>query len=176
MDIFCANFSICKELIRDVHGKMKKDIIQLLSQIPDPEIPVINIVELGIVRDAKIISEVEVEITITPTYSACPAMYNIEEDIISLFKQNGIKAKVITQISPIWTTDWITEEARQKLMDYGITPPEENAALMHLNVPKKCPRCGSVNTHQISRFGSTLCKASYQCNECLEPFDYFKCH
>ncbi|WP_442905650.1 PaaD-like zinc ribbon domain-containing protein, partial [Kaistella sp.] len=79
-------------------------------------------------------------------------------------------------ISPIWTTDWITDEAREKLRIYGITPPEKGAHEDHLNIPKKCPRCGSENTRQISRFGSTLCKASYQCNDCLEPFDYFKCH
>lgn len=152
------------------------DIIQLLKQIPDPEIPVINIVELGIVRDAKVISENEVEITITPTYSACPAMFNIEEDIVKLFNEKGISAKITTQMFPVWTTDWITDEAREKLRKYGITPPEKGAEENHLNVPKKCPRCGSENTKQISRFGSTLCKASYQCNDCLEPFDYFKCH
>lgn len=151
-------------------------IITLLKQIPDPEIPVIDIVELGIVREARMISESESEIVITPTYSACPAMFNIEEDIIKLFAQNGISAKVSTQMFPIWTTDWITDEAREKLRTYGIVPPEKGADENHLNVPKKCPRCGSQDTRQISRFGSTLCKASYQCNDCLEPFDYFKCH
>lgn len=153
-----------------------KDLKEILSQIPDPEIPVINIVELGIVRDAKWISENAVEITITPTYTACPAMFTIEEDIIKLFQSKGIEAKVITTISPSWTTDWITDEAREKLRNYGIVPPEKGAEEDHLEIPKKCPRCGSENTRQISRFGSTLCKASYQCNDCLEPFDYFKCH
>ena len=152
------------------------DLKKILSQIPDPEIPVINIVELGIVRDAKMLSENEAEIIITPTYSACPAMFTIEKDIIQLFKENGILAKVITQISPVWTTDWITDEAREKLRNYGIVPPEKGAEETSLNIPVKCPRCGSGNTRQISRFGSTLCKASYQCNDCLEPFDYFKCH
>lgn len=148
----------------------------MLRKIPDPEIPVINIVELGMVRDARMVSENEAEITVTPTYSACPAMYNIEEDIINLFKENGIQAKVTTQMFPVWTTDWITDEAREKLRNYGIAPPEKGADEDHLNIPKKCPRCGSENTRQISRFGSTLCKASYQCCDCLEPFDYFKCH
>ena len=97
-----------------------QNLLEILSQIPDPEIPVINIVELGIVREAKMVSEKEVEIVITPTYSACPAMFNIEEDIIKLFKEKGILAKVITKISPIWTTDWITDEAREKLRVYGI--------------------------------------------------------
>ena len=155
---------------------LEQDLFSLLSQIPDPEIPVINIVELGIVRDAKFLDKNSVQIIITPTYSACPAMYNIEEDIIKLFKEKGISAKVTTQMFPIWTTDWITDEAREKLREYGITPPEKGSDKDHLNIPKKCPRCGSENTTQISRFGSTLCKASYQCNDCREPFDYFKCH
>src|SRR5690606_26201524 len=98
-----------------------QNLLEILSQIPDPEIPVINIVELGIVREAKMVSEIEAEIVITPTYSACPAMFNIEEDIIKLFKEKGIEAKVTTKISPIWTTDWITDEAREKLRVYGIT-------------------------------------------------------
>ena len=153
-----------------------QNLLEILSQIPDPEIPVINIVELGIVRDAKILDKNSVEIIITPTYSACPAMFNIEEDIIKLFKEKGISAKVTTQMFPIWTTDWMTDEAREKLRAYGITPPEKGADKDHLDIPKKCPRCNSENTRQISRFGSTLCKASYQCNDCLEPFDYFKCH
>lgn len=152
------------------------NLLDFLSEIPDPEIPVINIVELGIVRGAKMTSENEAEIVITPTYSACPAMYNIEEDIIKKFKVIGITAKVITKISPVWTTDWITDEAREKLRVFGITPPEKGEHENFLNKPKKCPRCNSENTKQISRFGSTLCKASYQCNDCLEPFDYFKCH
>ena len=153
-----------------------QNLLEILSRIPDPEIPVINIVELGIVRDARMISENEAEIVITPTYSACPAMFNIEEDIIKLFREKGIAAKVITKISPVWTTDLMTDGAREKLRVYGITPPEKGADKDHLDIPKKCPRCGSSNTTQISRFGSTLCKASYQCTDCLEPFDYFKCH
>jgi ring-1,2-phenylacetyl-CoA epoxidase subunit PaaD len=152
------------------------NLLKLLSQVPDPEIPVINIVELGIVRGAKMLSEDEVEIIITPTYSACPAMFNIEEDIIKLLKKHHLKPKVTTQMFPIWTTDWMTDEAREKLRAYGITPPEKGEGENHLNVPKKCPRCGSENTKELSRFGSTLCKSSYQCNDCLEPFDYFKCH
>jgi ring-1,2-phenylacetyl-CoA epoxidase subunit PaaD len=156
--------------------KIEHNLFQLLSEIPDPEIPVINIVELGIVREARITSANEVEIVITPTYSACPAVFTIEEDIIKRCKEKGMQATVITKISPIWTTDWITDEAREKLRAYGITPPEKGNQEDHLDIPKKCPRCGSTNTKQISRFGSTLCKASYQCQDCLEPFDYFKCH
>lgn len=152
-----------------------KDLFQLLQQIPDPEIPVINIVELGIVRDAFWKTSDEVEITITPTYSACPAMYSIEEDIMKLFSKLGITTQVKTQISPPWTTQWLTDEAKEKLRQYGITPPVENSEFEAL-LPKKCPRCNSSNTKMLSRFGSTLCKATYQCNDCLEPFDYFKCH
>lgn len=153
-----------------------KNPLEILELIPDPEIPVINIVELGIVREAKVTGENTCEITITPTYSACPAMFTIEEDIIKMMKENGWEAKVVTKMFPIWTTDWITDEAREKLRVYGITPPEKGADEHHIGKPKKCPRCGSMHTKQISRFGSTLCKASYQCLDCLEPFDYFKCH
>ena len=153
-----------------------EDLIKILSQIPDPEIPVINIVELGIVRGTKMLSSDVAEVIITPTYSACPAMYNIEEDIIKLFEEKGIKAKVTTQMFPVWTTDWIADEAREKLRAYGIVPPQKGDEKNYLQIPIKCPRCQSENTRQISRFGSTLCKASYQCNDCLEPFDYFKCH
>ena len=115
-----------------------QNLLEILAQIPDPEIPVINIVELGIVRDAKMISETEAEIIITPTYSACPAMFNIEEDIIKLFKEKRISAKVVTKMFPIWTTDWMTDEAREKLRAYGIVPPEKGADENHLHIPKKC--------------------------------------
>lgn len=150
--------------------------IQLLKSIPDPEIPVIDIVELGIVRMVNELEDNTVEVVITPTYSACPAMFNIEEDIVKLFQENNIKVKVTTQLFPVWTTDWLTDEAREKLKNYGIVPPEKGHDENHLNILIRCPRCKSTNTKMISRFGSTLCKASYQCNDCLEPFDYFKCH
>lgn len=151
-----------------------KDPWELLKSIPDPEIPVINIVELGIVRDVEVLDQAQVKIIITPTYSACPAMYSIEEDIIALFQREGIAAQVITQLSPVWTTDWITEEAKGKLRNYGIAPPDQEVE--NWSKPVLCPRCYSSKTKMISRFGSTLCKASYQCESCLEPFDYFKCH
>ncbi|NAW51498.1 phenylacetate-CoA oxygenase subunit PaaJ [Elizabethkingia argentiflava] len=150
--------------------------LEILSQIPDPEIPVINIVELGIVRNIKITGENACEVIITPTYSACPALFAIETDIARIMKNNNWEAKVITQISPVWTTDWITDEAREKLRLYGIAPPENKAHEHLIGIPKKCPRCGSMHTRQISRFGATLCKAAYQCLDCLEPFDYLKCH
>lgn len=151
-------------------------LLQLLSEIPDPEIPVINIVELGMVRNVEIIGENSCEVTITPTYSACPATFVIEQDIKKKLKEDGWQTKVTKKLSPAWTTDWLTEEAREKLRNYGITPPEKGADEHFLGQPKECPRCGSRNTRQLSRFGSTLCKATYQCLDCLEPFDYFKCH
>lgn len=150
--------------------------LDLLKTIPDPEIPVIDIVELGIVRGVDVSEDGRVEVIITPTYSACPAMFNIEEDIIKLFNSQGIPVKVTTQMFPVWTTEWLTDEAREKLKNYGIVPPEKGHDENHLAVPIRCPRCNSTNTKLISRFGSTLCKASYQCNDCFEPFDYFKCH
>lgn len=155
---------------------MNTHYFQLLRTIPDPEIPVIDIVELGIVRAVNELENNTVEVVITPTYSACPAMFNIEEDIIKLFRENNINIKVTTQLFPVWTTDWITDEAREKLRNYGIVPPEKGHDENHLKKPIHCPRCKSLNTKMISRFGSTLCKASYQCEDCLEPFDYFKCH
>ncbi len=153
-----------------------KHITQLLEEIPDPEIPVISIIDLGIVRRVSMRSETEVEIDITPTYSACPALFTIKEDIESLMAHHGIKAEVKNVISPAWTTDWISDVGREKLLAYGILPPEKGADLNHLNSSKPCPRCGSINTKELSRFGSTLCKATYQCSDCKEPFDYFKCH
>ena len=151
-------------------------IKELLTQIPDPEIPVINIVELGIVRDIAIQNDHHVSLTITPTYSACPAMFTIEDDIKKLMATHDVEVEIITKIAPVWTTDWITEEAREKLRNYGIVPPEKGNVDHSFSFPKKCPRCQSLDTKQLSRFGSTLCKASYVCNSCLEPFDYFKCH
>ena len=150
--------------------------LELLKTIPDPEIPVIDIVELGIVRGVNLLENGQVEVVITPTYSACPAMFSIEEDIVSLFQKNKIPVKVTTQMFPIWTTEWINDEAREKLRNYGIVPPEKGHDENQLNIPIRCPSCNSTHTRMLSRFGSTLCKASYQCNDCLEPFDYFKCH
>lgn len=148
----------------------------LLATLPDPEIPVINIVELGIVRDVDLHDGVQV--VLTPTYSGCPATKMIEDDVLKLLQDHGIDASVRTQLSPAWTTDWITEEARQKLFEYGIAPPEQPTgdkdALLG-GRPKKCPNCGSADTKLQSQFGSTPCKSLYVCDECAEPFDYFKC-
>ena len=157
----------------------KEKIFELISEIPDPEIPVITIAELGVIRDV-IIDNENVEIKITPTYSGCPAMQQMEDDIKTVLKQNGISnLKVTTVYSPAWTTDWIPEEAKEKLRKYGIAPPEKTTQDKSWLTGKSkiilCPRCKSKNTKLISQFGSTACKAIYQCQDCLEPFDYFKC-
>ncbi len=151
------------------------DLLQLLSEIPDPEIPVVNIVELGIVREATFLDEKTVQVLITPTYTACPAMHAIKQDIEKLLGEQGLKSQIKTVYAPAWTTDWISSDALEKLRQFGISPPEKVDKEIP-GVGKTCPRCGSKNTRQVSRFGSTLCKAAYQCNDCLEPFDYFKCH
>jgi ring-1,2-phenylacetyl-CoA epoxidase subunit PaaD len=157
----------------------KTEIIALLSRIPDPEIPVINIEELGILRNVQVSGD-EVVVDITPTYSGCPAMKQIEDDIVKTLKEAGIaKIKVNMVYSPAWTTDWLTEEAKEKLRIYGIAPPEkttmDKSSITGKPKQLKCPRCGSAHVEMISQFGSTACKALYKCMDCLEPFDYFKC-
>lgn len=151
-------------------------IKQLLEEVSDPEIPVINIVDLGIVKSYRWIEDEKVSVVITPTYSACPAMYTIKEDIESVFAKNGIRAEVETVLFPAWTTELISEKGRANLLAYGIAPPNEVKAGDFFGRPRACPQCGSTKTKLLSNFGSTLCKANYQCEECLEPFDYFKCH
>ena len=157
----------------------EKEILSFLEEIPDPEIPVISIVELGVIRKV-ISSEKGVEIDITPTYSGCPAMKQMEDDVLSTLKAKGIENVQIKMVyTPAWTTDWLSTEAKEKLRKYGIAPPNENTSdksfLTGKSKKVKCPRCHSANTQMVSQFGSTACKALYKCNDCLEPFDYFKC-
>ncbi len=159
---------------------VKEYIYQLLSEIPDPEIPVISITDLGVIRDIIIIDEVTIELKITPTYSGCPAMKQIEDDVRKkLIGQGFTSIKINTVFSPPWTTDWINPEAKERLRQYGIAPPEHTTEDKSWLTGKEkvilCPRCKSKNTKLISQFGSTACKALYQCQDCLEPFDYFKC-
>lgn len=160
--------------------KTEKDILKLLSEIPDPEIPVITIVELGVVRGVELKSNTEILVTITPTYSGCPAMKQMEDDVRTKLQENGFTdITVHMTYSPAWTTDWLSEEAKLKLQKYGIAPPEESTTDKSFlsGKPKTvtCPRCKSKHTTMISQFGSTACRALYQCKDCLEPFDYFKC-
>jgi len=157
-------------------------IWQLLEQVSDPEIPVLSVLDMGIVRDIKSYGD-GVEVLITPTYSGCPAMKSIEFSIIAELEANGIHPVKVTNIlSPAWTTDWMSAEGIKKLKEYGIAPPipgtnaKRIEALFSEAPQPECPHCGAKNTKIISQFGSTACKALYQCNECKEPFDYFKCH
>ena len=180
---------------------------QLLESLTDPEIPVVTLRELGILRDVR--SAVahdgteQLEVIITPTYSGCPAMGQIEDDVHNLLRAHGLKGKVKTQLAPAWTTDWITPEAKEKLRAYGIAPPHSGADHdcqtqssksngssassiiqfaarsasnpgRHEQLAVPCPQCNSDNTTETSHFGSTACKALYRCLDCMEPFDYFK--
>jgi len=156
-----------------------KEVEQVLSNIPDPEIPVINISELGVLREVKKEGNI-IKVIITPTYSGCPAMNQIEVDIKKKLKEIGVKDFFIETIyKPAWTTDWMTEKAKKKLLDYGISPPEKTSidkrAITGEHKKVICPLCKTHDTKLISQFGSTACKALYQCRKCLEPFDYFKC-
>ncbi|MES2587981.1 MAG: 1,2-phenylacetyl-CoA epoxidase subunit PaaD [Bacteroidota bacterium] len=154
----------------------EKEIWTLLEQVTDPEVPVLTVIDLGVVRKVEIIEE-KCFITITPTYSGCPAMQVIEDDIKALLK-DIIPCEIKQTLSPAWTTDWISENGRNKLREYGIAPPEnepDKSVLFSEPIKVACPQCKSKNTRMVSLFGSTACKAQYQCNDCLEPFDYFKC-
>jgi ring-1,2-phenylacetyl-CoA epoxidase subunit PaaD len=153
----------------------------LLDTVFDPEIPVLTIADLGIIRDVKLADDGSLEVVITPTYSGCPAMAMIEVNIRSVLQEGGFdRVKVTTVLSPPWTTDWLSAGGRIKLQAYGIAAPEtptmDKSALSGERKALHCPRCQSTNTQMISQFGSTACKALFRCLDCLEPFDYFKCH
>ena len=159
------------------------DLWQLLETVSDPEVPVLSVVDLGVVRAIELAEGGGVKITITPTYSGCPAMNVIEINIRAVLQEHGYAPVTVeTVLSPAWTTDWLSEAGREKLRAYGIAPPEpgdEEADALALFRPEKkvsCPHCNSRNTRLVSQFGSTACKALYRCLDCLEPFDYFKCH
>lgn len=151
---------------------MKPDIADIwnwLDQVPDPEIPVISIVDLGIVRKLAWVDDT-LEVSLTPTYTGCPATRVIEQDVKKELHDRGIgKVRLLSQIAPPWTTDWLSEKGRAKLQEYGIAPPQTTG------VPDQCPRCANKAVTRISQFGSTPCKAQWRCDSCLEPFDYFKC-
>jgi ring-1,2-phenylacetyl-CoA epoxidase subunit PaaD len=153
-------------------------IRQYMEEVFDPEVPVLTIVDLGVLRKVEVIGDT-VKITITPTYSGCPAMKRIEDDIVELLKEKGIdKVEVDLVLSPAWTTDWLSAEGKVKLKEYGIAPPEnemDKSVLFAEPTIVPCPKCDSRDTKLVSQFGSTACKAHYQCSTCLEPYDYFKC-
>lgn len=153
----------------------KEQVWNLLQQVTDPEIPVLTIHDLGILRNVEVNDNGQVEVFITPTYNGCPAMDMISMNIRLALAEHGVNNVKITSIlSPAWTTDWMSEEGKQKLKEYGIAAPDQCFVIAADGV--ECPHCNSTNTRLISEFGSTACKALYQCNECKEPFDYFKCH
>ena len=159
---------------------------QAVANLADPEIPVISLGELGILREIRTGADGVPEVVITPTYSGCPAMGQIEDDIVAALRGAGLPGRVVTQLAPAWTTDWMSAAAKEKLRAYGIAPPQcgcrpaspagvlkfSRHAARPVDVP--CPQCGSHNTTQTAPFGSTACKALYRCLDCLEPFDYFK--
>lgn len=154
---------------------------RLLDTVCDPEIPVLTIADLGILRDVRHREDGILEVIITPTYSGCPAMNAIEVNIRAALQDGGFDNVTVTTIlSPAWTTDWLSAEGRDKLQKYGIAPPAESSmdkkALLGERRALMCPHCGSANTEMIAQFGSTACKALFRCLDCLEPFDYFKCH
>jgi ring-1,2-phenylacetyl-CoA epoxidase subunit PaaD len=151
---------------------------ELAATVVDPEIPVLTIEDLGILRDVSV-TDHGVILTITPTYSGCPAMDAIRDDLLSTFRRNGIEdVDVRLVLSPAWTTDWMSDDGKRKLSEYGIAPPSGHSSVargpIRLTLATRCPRCGSADTVEVSRFGSTSCKALYECRACLEPFDYFK--
>lgn len=163
-----------------------EEVWRWLGEVPDPEIPVISLTDLGIIRDVAWDGDTLV-VAVTPTYSGCPATTVINLDIEAALRARGIdKLRLERRLSPAWTSDWITAEGRDKLREYGIAPPIDGTAadgrlmarasrLAGSNLAVACPRCGSTRTEKVSQFGSTPCKASYRCSDCLEPFDYFKC-
>ena len=141
----------------------------LLGAVPDPEIPAISLTDLGIIRDVAWVGDT-LEVTVTPTYSGCPATRIIAMDIETALRDHGVSdVRITTKITPPWTTDWLSDKGRARLEDYGIAPPQPAGG------PARCPHCAGTDLERLSQFGSTPCKAQWRCRTCLEPFDYFKC-
>ena len=178
--------NICKELIQTCSGSqvtlseqhIDQKLMSILETVSDPEIPVLSIMDMGVVRSAVIKNGI-VKVQITPTYSGCPAMDVIGDDIKKALKETGYNSEIELILAPAWNTDWITPRGRKALEDYGIAAPLDAEAdkdvLLNEKRIVKCPQCGSTNTRLVSQFGSTACKAQFQCDDCQEPFDYFKC-
>jgi ring-1,2-phenylacetyl-CoA epoxidase subunit PaaD len=153
---------------------------QVLESVADPEIPVLSLTDLGVIRSVDLLDDGELRVGVSPTYSGCPATRVIHASIVEALQREGFARVVaVAVLSPPWSSDWISAAGRDKLREYGIAPPAESvSSLRHLlsgDLPIACPRCNSVSTQKLSEFGSTPCKAHYRCNSCLEPFDYFKC-
>lgn len=160
-------------------AELKSHIYEVLETVSDPEIPVLTVMDLGVIRGVELISSKEAKITITPTYTGCPAMDTISDDIRKALGEIGISVQIKLVIAPAWTTDWISDKGLKNLEEYGIAPPEKTSASKSALTGEphqvRCPQCKSTNTEVISQFGSTACKALHRCKDCLEPFDYFKC-
>ena len=160
---------------------LTQPVWELLENVMDPEVPVLSVIDLGIVRHVSVTGE-EVEVTVTPTYTGCPAMDVIKAAIRMELLAAGYQQVNVKQVlSPAWTTDWMSEQGKRKLREYGIAPPNPLQQVCHLELfapdeAVQCPHCQSWHTRRISEFGSTACKALFQCIQCKEPFDYFKCH
>ena len=147
------------------------------AAVPDPEVPVLSIEDLGVLRSVYVADDGSVHVTITPTYSGCPAMDTIRADVETALHEAGFDDVTVELVlSPAWTTDWMSEAGKEKLRDYGIAPPQtrEPGGAVPLRLSLRCPQCGSPDTHELSRFGSTACKSLWVCNACREPFDHFK--
>jgi ring-1,2-phenylacetyl-CoA epoxidase subunit PaaD len=162
-----------------VDSGLVERVRELVAAVPDPEVPVLSIDDLGVLRSVEAVGDAIV-VTITPTYSGCPAMQHIEQAIMAVIEQVGVRGEVRTVFDPAWTTEWMSPQGRAKLIEYGIAAPNPATATVvgetaiAIRGPVRCPQCGSTRTQSISEFGSTACKALYRCTECLEPFDYFK--
>lgn len=163
-----------------MHSQEEIKIREILSFVTDPEIPVLTIDEMGILKDVSV-DNGSVTVTITPTYSGCPAIDQITEDVNTVLADNGYpESEVVLVLSPAWTTDWMSDESKEKLRAYGIAPPCRTTDLSQTSEEQRllftaaCPQCRSLDTQLISEFGSTACKALWKCNQCKEPFDYFK--
>jgi ring-1,2-phenylacetyl-CoA epoxidase subunit PaaD len=158
------------------HGPSDAAIWAAVGEVPDPEVPVLTIADLGVLRDVRHEGD-EVVVTITPTYSGCPAMDVIRHEIELTLNHLGVDGRVETVLSPAWTTDWMSEAGKAKLTEYGIAPPTGTRAVggpVSVSLTIRCPLCGSPDTSELSRFGSTSCKSLWRCNSCREPFDHFK--
>jgi len=151
----------------------------ILAQVADPEIPVLSVLDLGVIRQLEIRADGRLEVGIAPTYSGCPANAVIKADVLRALRAAGFEAVAVDVLAPPWSSDWLSEEGRRKLVAYGIAPPARAVGstrqMLRDDAPAACPRCGSAQTTRQSEFGSTPCKALYRCDACLEPFDYFKC-
>ncbi|MBS1741940.1 MAG: phenylacetate-CoA oxygenase subunit PaaJ [Bacteroidetes bacterium] len=167
-------------MVKEAIHITEQKVWQLLDMVADPDIPVISIVELGLVRKVKVEPGNSVTVTITPSYSGCPAMHVFRFEIESVLKMNGVEnVKLEIVLSPAWTTDWLSDTTKNKLKQYGIAPPVSDAGSADTLFARKevpCPRCNSYHTKLTSQFGSTPCKALWYCEDCMQPFEYFKCH